>query len=137
MAPSSRAGLPRSRNSGDNLWASNLWAENLNDGKEHARGNRGSIGMQTHAYITDIGRFLRRMDSVSPYLPADFLAVLMRLHHREIADLQRCPGCRRGNALALSREAGPGENLDVLRCRFCDQVVLELSEKRRRDLDLA
>jgi hypothetical protein len=88
--------------------------------------------MQTNPHITHLGKILRKMDSASPYLPPEFLALLVRLQQKEQGDLQRCPSCGRSPALERTREAAPGQYLDVLRCRYCDQVVLELNEDRRR-----
>lgn len=91
--------------------------------------------MQTSPHIVHIGKILRKMDTTSPYLPPEVLALLMQLYRKEASDLRRCPSCRCSPALERTREAAPGHYLDVLRCRYCDQVVLELNEERRRRLE--
>jgi hypothetical protein len=91
--------------------------------------------MQTNPHIAHLGKILRKMDSASPYLPPEFLALLVRLQQKEEVDPQRCPSCSGSPALDITREASPGHYLDVLRCRFCGQIVLELNEDRRRALE--
>ena len=58
---------------------------------------------------------------------SEIRSVLVELQAQTSRDLERCPTCRRAEALVTVNVAAVGQ-LDERRCKFCSQVVLECSE---------
>ena len=82
--------------------------------------------MVTRAPLKHLGKVYRELEhSHDQDEQPDIRSVLVELH-AQTPDLEKCPTCRREDALVTVKVAAEG-TLDERRCRYCNQVVLESS----------
>ena len=75
--------------------------------------------------LNHLGKIYREFEhSLSQDEQSEISSMLVELHARTSPNLERCPTCRRDEALVTVRVAAVGA-LDERRCKYCNQVVLE------------